>query len=171
MLIEVRPPAAGDDGRLAVATPFQIQTRDPYMWRFQRVDQHAVYDCELFLLWFIADPDGEREDDWNIWEIYDSDGLYLLQYYYWWGYWDIWDKNRTLPGHTWGWKGEQFIAKVRDRVRLFRWTLRWIHERDETEKWFQEYVRDECALLGFPELIRWWMPWKERVEELARWRS
>ena len=59
MLIEVRPPVAGDDGRLAVATPFQIQTLDPDMWRFQRVDQHAVYDCELFLLWFIGDPDGE----------------------------------------------------------------------------------------------------------------
>ena len=56
LFTEVRTPAAGEDGRLAVATPFQIQTRDPDMWRFQRVDRHAVMDCELCLLWYIDDP-------------------------------------------------------------------------------------------------------------------
>ena len=162
MLTEVRTPAAGEDGRPAVATPFQIQTRDPDMWRFQRVDQHAVYDCELFLLWFIGDPDGEREDDWNIWEIYDSDGLYLLQYYYWWGHWDIWDKNRTLPGHTWGWKGEKFIAQAREHVRLFRWTMRYGLECREFLDFLQDYINQVSALLAGRIGIQNWSPWRDR---------
>ena len=131
------------------------------MWRFQRVDQHAVYDCELFLLWFIPDPDGEREDDWNIWEIYDSDGLYLLEYYAWWGCWDIWDKNHTLPGQSWGSRSEQYIAKARDHVRLFRCTMQWLHESRELLDFLQGYIKQVSALLADRAVIKSWSPWRD----------
>ena len=51
------------------------------MWRFNRINPLAIYDCEDWLLWVIADPADALDDEWNVWEIYGRDGLRLYEYY------------------------------------------------------------------------------------------
>ena len=97
------------------------------MWRFYRINPLAIYDCEDRLLWLIADPADELDNEWNVWEIYDRDGLRLYEYYEWWGRWDICDANEWLVGRPLVDHSAWSIAEVYSRVKAFRITLWYLH--------------------------------------------
>ena len=133
------------------------------MMRFYRVDRPAVYDCEEMLLWFIENPDRERENSWNDWEIYDGDGLYLLDLYAWWGRWQINDENVELVGQRWGYKPERFTKDVYGRVRAFRNTLYYVHIRDQVLDSYEREIQDLYSEHRDLRDLQQWNPYRGHI--------
>ena len=53
------------------------------MQRFHKTDLSSWYDTEYRQPWMIDDPVAERADVWNVWYVFDDDGLLITDYRWW----------------------------------------------------------------------------------------